>query len=234
MFHIHSVLILEYVCISLNPCTASLHFKQTSLRSTSDVTVNIWSWGDSESVKVSQAWWLSMNWKQGWSGLFSSPHYLCLSVHSKSTVLLIQQGNSYCAAGLWKPLAVWEVSGHFDLDHLDFSCLSMCVRYLYVGVENGGWIFPSGSHRHLNNTRIHDWVKGASVNCSPLFCCWLEHKRAFLSCESEDKGHWLHSKLALDPLWFRGLYHVCTHMYRHIMHHQSSEKRPPIYLSIFI
>ena len=55
-------------------------------------------------VNVSQAWWLSVNQKK--------TRVVCLSlllsaiVGSEGTVFLIQQGNSYCAAELWKPLPV--------------------------------------------------------------------------------------------------------------------------------
>lgn len=60
----------------------------------------------------------------------------------------------------------------------------------------------------------------------------IRAQREFLSCESQDKGHWVNSKLTVDLLWFRGLSPVCTH--KTVNAPPIPLKRdPPIYWGIF-
>ena len=118
-------------------------------------------------VNVSQAWWLSVNQKK--------TRVVCLSlllsaiVGSEGTVFLIQQGNSYCAAELWKPLPVLSrVTSRW------FRSSSVCVKHLNVGVEQ---------LRVLTVFRTLHRIAFLSQRCSCGPGCllssparWLEHK----------------------------------------------------------
>lgn len=161
----------------------------------------------------------------------SPPLFLCLSVRSKRTVFLIQQGNSYCAADLWKPLAVRVVSGLETFRVWWFRVVVLVRVYevfvcrcatrvlkVYECVRQTLELLP----HYIFESKVQQRT-GALFS----FLLQIGAQRAFLSCESEDRGHRLSSKLALGPLWFRGLSHVCTHTYTHTMHHQSPWKETP-------
>lgn len=224
MYNTYSVLSLGRVFISLNLCsdfTGQLKAKWWchsffyTLSYSLVRMVKVWMW-----VRHDGSAWVQ--YKGGIS-------IVCLST-AEELSFLIQLGNSYCVADIWKPLALRVAPGleHSDSNDLRSSCLPVCVRYVCVGVSE--WV------RHT--WTLQDYIFELEVQLQSglpsSFLLWIGAQRAFLSCESEDKGHWLNSKLTLDPLWFRGLSHVCTHIHRHIMHHRSPEKRPPIYLGIFI
>lgn len=78
---------------------------------------------------------------------------------------------------------------------------------------------------------LKDVVWSSASVGTPLLCLsiWSEHKDTFLSHDSEDKGHWVTSKLTPDPCWFRGLSRVFTHRDTHIKTHKAptdlTEKR---------
>lgn len=97
--------------------------------------------------------------------------------------------------------------------------------FLWRRCSEGCLPFLSGSDRGVNEVQPQSGL---------LFLCfsiWSEHKDTFLSHDSEDKGHWVTSKLTPDPCWFRGLSRVFTHRHTRIKTHRAptdlSEKRPP-------
>lgn len=154
---------------------------------------------------MSQAWWPTINWKQGWSGR-SLLRSAFVSVSSERTVFLIHQGNSYCAADLSKHPGC--TSGfRSDLGDLGSSCLPDLSELVFVcrceTCQTDTWT----SQDYIFEFKVQLWT-------GPLysFLLLIKAQKAFLGCESEDKGHWVISKLTRDPLWFRGLSHVCTHI----------------------
>lgn len=154
-------------------------------------------------------WWKcecesGMNWRQGWSGLFSLPLILCLSVHSwKKKSLLNPAGNFLLCS---RPLdAPGYIHGLFQ------------VRYGY-----GFWIIILVHVYEIFVCRcrtrvltVSKWVRWtlelhniafSKPKVRPLssFLLLIRPQSAFLSCESEDRGHWLNFKSALDSSLIQG------------------------------
>lgn len=137
---------------------------------------------------------------------FSPPVCLCLSVSSERTVFLIRQGNSYCAADLSKPPGC--TSGfRSDLGDFGSSCLPHLCEVVFACRCGTRQTDTWTSQDYIFEFKVQPWT-------GPLysFLLLIRAQKAFLGCESEDKGHWVISKLTLDPLWFRGFSHVCTHI----------------------
>lgn len=105
----------------------------------------------------------------------------------------------------------------------------VCEVFLWRRCGARSLTLPQWLRRRLE--LLKDKVWSSALVGTPLLCLSMcsELKDAFLSHDSEDKGHWVTSKLTPDPCWFRGLFCVCTHTHTHI--HKDSkdlpEKRPP-------
>lgn len=114
------------VSISLNPCMVKLNSLFSTLH-----RIALCQWWKCECES-------GMNWEQGWSGLFSLPLILCLSVHSwKKKSLLNPAGNFLlCSRPLDAPGYMGCFRSDMDMD-FESSYLSMCMKYLCVGVEQG-------------------------------------------------------------------------------------------------
>lgn len=92
----------------------------------------------------------------------------------------------------------------------------VCEVFLWRRCGARSLTLPQWVRRRLE--LLKDKVWSSALVGTPLLCLsmWSEHKDAFLSHDSEDKGHWVTSKLTPDPCWFRGLSCVCTHTHAHI------------------
>lgn len=133
----------------------------------------VWPAMNSESVDVSQAWWLSMNWKQGWSGFsLLRSSFVCLSAAKKT--VLIQQGEFLLCSRPFGSASPHRTGGfRSQLDNLDSCTLfSICVKYFHVGVL-------TVSPRLGRTLELHK-VAFLSQRCDRgterLSCSWLEHK----------------------------------------------------------
>lgn len=123
-----------------------------------------------------------------WIGNKGGLAFLSATLSVSFCVFLIQRGNSYHAADLWRALAVRVVSGleHSDLDDLGvITPVSMCERHLYVGVEQRCWKVGQTDtwtlQDYIFESKVQLWTGVLSISL-----LLIGAQRAFLSCESED------------------------------------------------
>lgn len=129
-----------------------------------------------ESVNVSQAWGLGMNWEQGWSGLVS---FLSVCPQQKHGLLNPTWEFLLCSRPLEAPgcmggfrswtFRLWWFRVIVVVRECEVFVCRCAARVLKVS----RWVRRTLElHKTTFLSQRCNWGRGFS----PLFCCWLEHK----------------------------------------------------------